>query len=220
MSNYTEEIIKNLKCLSGEYSVEAVFSDWVACAAISTQNALCVIHNKLWEERENRYKEIMKKYHDKGEDVFAECCALLALLLEEKMYDALGEIYMRLEMGSKHAGQFFTPFHLSKLTASLVGIQPDELGIYRLDEPSVGSGGMVIAYAKNLRDNGINYQQKLKVVAQDIDWRGVHMSYLQFSLLGIHAVVVQGDTLRQPYKTGYPKERVLYTPQYMLMFRG
>ena len=34
---------------------------------------------------------------------------------------------------------------------------------------------------------------------QDMDLKGVYMTYLQLSLPGIRALVVQGDTLAKPY---------------------
>ena len=66
-----------------------------------------------------------------------------------------------------------------------------------------------------MKEKGINYQRKMDVVAQDLDWKGVYMCYLQLSLLGIKATVVQGDTLAEPYSKGYPPDRVLHTPAKM-----
>lgn len=74
---------------------------------------------------------------------------------------------------------------------------------------------MIIAAAKVLKAKGVDYQRKMDVVAQDLDWKGVYMCYLQLSLLGIPAVCVQGDTLAEPYIPGYPRERVMYTPAKM-----
>lgn len=62
------------------------------------------------------------------------------------------------------------------------------------------------------RKKDINYQRCMRVVAQDLDWKSVYMCYLQLSLLGIRAVVVQGNTLTEPYVPGYPQWRVMYTP--------
>lgn len=138
--------------------------------------------------------------------------AMLVETLEYDMTDVLGQIYMESGMGSKAAGQFFTPYHLSYLCAELSMPEPDDNGIYRINEPSCGGGGMIIAVAQVLKERGINYQKQMRVVAQDLDWKGVYMCYLQLSLLGINAIVVQGDTLADPYKKGYPPERVLYTP--------
>ena len=70
---------------------------------------------------------------------------------------------------------------------------------------------MIIAAAEILRKRGLNHQRCMEVVAQDLDWKGVYMTYLQLSLLGIK---VQGNTLSEPFTDlrSYPKERVLLTP--------
>lgn len=51
----------------------------------------------------------------------------------------------------------------------------------------------------------------LDVVARDLDWNGVYMTYVQLSMIGIKAVVIQGDTLAEPEKN-YNAERFLMTP--------
>ena len=75
---------------------------------------------------------------------------------------------------------------------------------------------MIIAVAKKLKDEGIDYQKRMKVVAQDLDWKGVYMCYVQLSLLGISAVCVQGDTLREPFDIRRTEQsHMLFTPAYM-----
>lgn len=74
---------------------------------------------------------------------------------------------------------------------------------------------MVIAACKALHEAGFDFQRKLDVVAQDLDWKGVYMTYLQLSLIGCHATVVQGDTLCDPYTSRYPPERTMRTPAKM-----
>ena len=59
--------------------------------------------------------------------------ALIEVYEQEGPYDALGEIYMAAECGNKSTGQFFTPFHVSVLTAQLHKYPEDE--IIRLNEP-------------------------------------------------------------------------------------
>ena len=71
---------------------------------------------------------------------------------------------------------------------------------------------MIIAAVRILKDRGLNPQRCMYVTAQDLDWKGVYMTFVQLSLLGIKAVVAQGDTLTEPYNRNYPLERVLYTP--------
>ena len=136
---------------------------------------------------------------------------MLTISLENNMEDVLGKIYMQAGLGSKQTGQFFTPFHLSYLTAKIaVPEDANEQNPYMMHEPSTGGGGMIIAAAKVLRDRGLNYQKCLKVVAQDLDWKGVYMTYVQLSLLGIEATVIQGDSLSGQAPTA---EQIFYTPR-------
>lgn len=212
MANRKKDIIKIIKSIASKYSEYEVFSDWIKCSAISMDNSLNFFHDKVWQDRENAYIDTMKKYTLEERTHFINMLALLTETFEDYVSDVLGEIYMEAGMGSKAAGQFFTPFHLSEMVASLADVKPGEDGIYHVNEPSTGGGGMIIAYAKVLKDKGINYQKCMDVIAQDLDWKGVYMTYLQCSLLGIPAIVVQGNSLLEPYRKSYPKERVFITP--------
>ena len=181
--------------MSKYYSPHQVFSDWVEMYAISISNACTLLNSKLKQNREQKYLEIIKKYKEVEQNRFPELCGMLVLALEHDMADVLGNVYMGLESGSKHTGQFFTPNHISRLTARLMPPVTDTDGIIRFTEPTCGSGGMIIAYAKSLSEQGVNYQKKLEVIAQDIDYRCVHMCYVQLSLLGIKATVIRQNTL-------------------------
>lgn len=213
--NRKKDIIRSIEKIAGKYSAYEVFTDWIRCCALSISNSCQLIHNQVWMEREQMYKDTMLKYTLEERKKFSEMFNMLAETLEDDITDVLGQIYMEAGMGSKAAGQFFTPFHLSELCAAL-SVKLDEDGKCNMNEPSCGGGGMIIATAAVLKQKGINYQRVMNVVAQDLDWKGVYMCYLQLSLLGIKAVCVQGDTLMNPYnplRTG--KEHILYTPAKM-----
>ncbi len=212
-----QEIERTIGKISGRYSAYEVFSDWIRCCAISISQAVTPIHDKIWHDREKLYADTASRYLPEEQEEFARMFVLLGDALTEDLTDVLGEIYMEMGMGSKTTGQFFTPFHLGELTARMgLDLEPAEGGKIHLNEPTCGGGAMIIAAAKILRDRGENYQKLLKVVAQDLDWKGVYMCYLQLSLLGIDAVIAQGDTLMEPYTgPGYPRERILRTPMNM-----
>ncbi len=214
--NRKKDIINTIRSISGRYSEYEVFTDWVRCCAISISNSMDILHGKVWQDRERTYLDTIKKYTAKEAEEFPRMCAMLAETFEDHMSDVLGEIYMEAGMGSKAAGQFFTPYHLSLACAKMVvnGYSPED-GPYTINEPSCGGGGMIIAAAQALKERGFNYQQCMRVVAQDLDWKGVYMCYVQLSLLGIHAICVQGNTLSEPYQKAYATERVLYTPKAM-----
>ena len=210
-----KDIIKCIESISGRYSSYEVFTDWIRCCALAISNSVSFLHNKVWQDREQAYLDTIKKYTGDEAEKFVEMLYMLCETMDDSVTDVLGEIYMESGMGSKAAGQFFTPYHLSELCVRLLLPEPDENGIYTMSEPSCGGGGMIIAAAQRLKEKGVDYQRKMDVVAQDLDWKGVYMCYLQLSLLGIKATVVQGDTLTEPYRKGYPPDRVLYTPAKM-----
>lgn len=215
-----KDIIKAIKSISGKYSEYEIFTDWIRCCSLSISNScqcardniLGHKHDAVWEERERMYLDTIRKYSQEEGKLFVSMLGMLCETMEENPSDVLGEIYMQSGMGSKAAGQFFTPFHLSLATAklSLEGIEDE---VIRINEPSCGGGGMIIAVAVALKEQGRDYQHCMKVVAQDLDWKGVYMCYLQLSLLGIDAICVQGSTLTEPYADGYPEERALRTPR-------
>lgn len=214
--NRKKEIIKLIKEISGKYSEYEVFTDWIKCSALTISNSVTWFHGNVWKDREQAFQDTMRKYTPGEQKKLSEMMGLLILALEDEMTDILGQIYMEAGMGSKAAGQFFTPFHLSQVCAELSLQEPDENGIYTINEPSCGGGGMIIAAAVALKNKGINYQRAMRVVAQDLDWKGVYMCYLQLSLLGINAVCVQGNTLTEPYIKGKTdSSHILFTPAYM-----
>lgn len=212
--DHKKEIIKTINFMSGSRSPYEVYCDWVKVMALSIQNNLQMIHDSLWQEREDEYMKAISSYGKDAQN-FVKMFVLLSESMEEKLSDTLGEIYMESGCGNKNTGQFFTPFHVSEACALMALKGEDGSRRIKLNEPSCGGGGMVIAAAKVLKDKGINYQNVLKVVAQDLDWKAVYMCYVQLSLLGIDAVVVQGNTLSEPDWTTRPRECIFRTPKNM-----
>ena len=215
--NYKKEIADTIQGISGKYNPYQIFRDWCEMYAISIQNSCVLWHDAVWQNRENIYKSLWNKYDESEHDAFGKITCLYAIALQYEIGDLLGEIFMESGAGNASAGQFFTPFHVSEMVAKIGASDENILKEEKIHmtEPSIGSGGMVIATAKYLKERGINYQKKLKVVGQDLDWLAVYMSYIQLSLLGIDAIIVQGDTLTEPYVKGYPKERTMRTPMNM-----
>lgn len=215
-----DEIIKIIIGMSGKYAPTLIFDDFVKMVAILLTNSTDIIHTKVWESRENQYKTIVSKYTKEEFENFVKILGLLVTLFDKEIYDYLGEIYMKCEMGNSRTGQFFTPFNLSELTAKLNIDNIEEMkksnDIVTLYEPTCGGGGLILAYLKTLKDNDINYQKKVKIVAQDLDFRSVYMTYIQLSLVGARAKVVQGDTLAEPVMTD--KNRIFLTPMWKGLF--
>ena len=114
-----KEIVKILNSMSGRYSGYEIFSDWIRCLALSIEQSTHLIRNKDWQDREQAYLDTIKRYTPEEQTQLAVMTARLIETLEDGPADVLGEIYMEAGLGSKIAGQFFTPFHLSELTAKV-----------------------------------------------------------------------------------------------------
>lgn len=197
-------IIDEINKMSGGYHAHDIFQDWVTMMAISISNQ--VIYKQSLEDK---YLEIAKKYTKEQLNKLCELSGRLTMLCENEIHDYLGEIYMGLNAGNVRTGQFFTPFHICELMAK-IRMDGYDGKLITLNEPSCGGSGNILAFAKAMKEKGYNYQDLLQVEAQDLDFKCVYMSYVQLSLMGINAKVIQGDTLQMQ------RNYTFYTPMYVL----
>ncbi len=189
-------------------SVSTVFNDFLTLSCCSLAQTVYRSDNL-----EQRYLNIIKTYTKEQAEEFSKLLAFLVLGLEQESQDFLGQVYMSLNLGSQANGQYFTPYSVCKFMAEInfaeiESFQSNQL--ITLSEPCCGSGALIIAFAQTLREHNINYQQNLFVEAIDISEMCFKMTYIQLSLLGIPAKVVQGDSLSLKF------QQVLYTPFYFL----
>lgn len=86
----------------------SVWPDFVALAAIAISNT---VDKSNAEHREQTYMSIIKKYNPSETELFPQMFAAVVAGMEESQdQDFLGELYMSLELGNQHVGQFFTPY--------------------------------------------------------------------------------------------------------------
>ena len=188
-----------------------VFTDFVTLSAIALHNAV-VKSEKL----ENEYLEIIAKYSKEEAMKFSELLGIFIILLNVEPVDILGTLYMELELGNLKNGQFFTPHEISLLMAKVVygdvlnNLKHSNKPFITLSEPTCGAGGMVLAFANEMRRNKINPAEKLFVQCIDIDRLAGLMCYIQLSLWYIPAEIIIGDTLSLEFREVY------YTPAYYL----
>lgn len=203
VSDHAAEICKLLRKLhvGSGHNLHRLWSDWIASSAIAIANAVDR-RPEVWRAREDEYMRIVQLHGAAAMGVFAEMFALLVEGLEHLPQDVLGSVYMALELGNDGAGQFFTPYSLCQLMASMT-MQPEALraeveasGWITISEPAVGGGAMLIACIEQILQAGLNPSEHVHMTAVDIDRQVLMMAYIQLSLLGVPAVCVVGDTLR------------------------
>jgi hypothetical protein len=207
-SNPSTELAKLLRANADRHHLWDVFGDFVEMAALAVRNAFERL-GAGFDEREQRYLRIAGKYRADELERFSHAFAALVEAMEMKPGDVLGSLFGEMELGNSARGQFFTPYELCRLMASMtiddtLRAEIDRKGFITVQEPACGAGAMLIALATQLQDQGINYQQCIHVTATDIDARAVHMTYLQLSLLHVPALVILGNTLSLEVRELWP----------------
>ena len=205
------EIMKQMERLSGRFNRRQIFRDFLYLTAYQISNRTDPVH---LEKRLKLAREVWKNYSSQAIALFS---SILELFLDGisqnsdmgQLEDILGPVFERLGSGSRALGQDFTPASVCRLMARLTGV-PAEEKVVTLNEPSCGSGSMILAYAEMMQKHGRNYCSELVVLAQDLDIHCVLMAYIQLSLYGIPAVVLHGNTITTEEFDRW------YTPIYIL----
>lgn len=187
------EIKQLFKELNKRHNPHQVFNDFLELSALSISNSIDL---KNYKVREERYREISKRYTKNELNLFSDILGELAVDLE-KPKDVLGDMLMELEEGNKIKGQYFTPFHICLLNAAIAFDEEKlkENGFLVVNEPSCGGGSLIIALYVTMLKRGYNPEKQLKVIARDLDLKSVFMCYIQLSLLGVAAKVEHSNAL-------------------------
>lgn len=198
LDQHQQKFIQLIRDNSTQHRLHQVFTDFCELAALSISNAVDKLH---FAKREERYLSIVKRYSREEVERFPQMLGCITMSLDDDFKDCMGSLFMALDLGDHFKGQYFSPYPVCLMMGKMLMGVPDreaieeQGGFITLCEPTSGAGGMVIAAANALHDEKINYQQCMHVTAQDIDATAVHMSYIQFSLLHIPAIVIHGDSL-------------------------
>lgn len=220
---HQRNIARSFDRLSQRHARWTVWADFVTMAAIEISNAVDC-SNKA--HRTEMYRSIAKRYSADEHQLLGEMFTEVVLGMEEKTdQDFLGELFMTLELGNDHNGQFFTPYCVCTMMAQMNStdlkqrIEQDRW--ISVNDCACGAGALLVAFANECTRQEINFQTSVLFTAQDIDLISGCMCYIQLSLLGCPGYVVIGDTLLHP-STSYDRrgllprdgENVWYTPLY------
>ena len=225
MSALEKDFLKLFNELTYCRSGWQVWEDLVTVMACSLSNSVDRTE-KHFEKREKQYEQAIKSLG--GVDKPAQMFAVLVNAFEENPYqDFLGKLYMNLNLGSHWHGQFFTPYHVCDCMARMmienqdVKREIEQKGYVSICDPCVGGGAMLIAAASTFSRLGINYQESVVFVGQDLDPVVAKMAYIQLSLLGCPGYITVANTLTDPQRGQvlFPQEHehqdVWITPMFM-----
>ena len=213
IDSFRKEFMNVLGKFNQSKNPSEIWRDFIVLSACCISNSIMGADN----EREKLYLRIIKRYSESDSNLFPKLLAILVLALEENPeQDFLGEIFQsELKMGNVRTGQFFTPYNISRFIAEVecgnIESEIEKAGYISANDPTCGSGGMLIAFANAAKNRGINYQQSVLFVAQDIDFVVAMMCYIQLSLLGCAGYVIVGNSLTN---TNPEEDDIWYTPFY------
>lgn len=167
--------------------------------------SLSNITDKNPERRKQREKEYERCIKEIGSvETVSKMLAIIVMAYEANPdQDFLGKMYMQLNLGSHWHGQFFTPYNVCKMMAEMnfgdgTQAEVERKGYISVCDPACGAGATLIAAANSLKAAGINYQQNVVFVGQDIDRVVGQMCYIQLSLLGCAGYICIADTIVNP----------------------
>lgn len=218
--NPETEFLTTFRRLCYKQTSWEVWKDFIVMTACSISNSVDKSHYK---EREALYMRIIQKYKKQEQALFPELFAQTVMALEENPeQDFLGKIVMELELTDEGKKQIFTPYSVSQCMA---GITLNDLekrikkdGYVTLNDPCCGAGSTLIASIheakRQLIKRGLNFQNHVLVIGQDIETTVALMCYIQISLLGMAGYIKIDDAITEPISSKDTLENYWFTPMY------
>ena len=118
-STHQTEFVKIFNSLCGRYGRWEIWQDFVTLAAIAISNT---VDRSQAAEREKTYMTIAGKYKPDEMLKFSQMLQEVVVGMDfNPDQDFLGELYMELDLGNDHAGQFFTPYDVCRMMAEITG---------------------------------------------------------------------------------------------------
>lgn len=197
-----------------------IWRDFIVMSACAMSNTVDKSH---YDEREKRYLETINKYEKSQQHIFPELYADVVMALDENPeQDFLGRMFMDLHLDYEELKQIFTPYHVCQLMADVtmgdLVQQVEEQGYVSINDCCCGAGANLIAAINSARhmleDAGLNFQNHILVIGQDIEELVALMCYIQISLLGVAGYIKVGNALTEPKTSDDSMENYWFTPMY------
>ena len=171
--DWEDKFLKSFQKLTYRRRAWDVWRDYILLHACSISN---VLDKDNYDQREKRYLKIIHQYSKEEQAIFPELAAYTTMALDQNQeQDFLGKMFMRLDLGIRSAGQFFTPYHVCELMAEVVAPNAlekiEQYGYISINDPCCGAGATLIAGVHVIRkqlehcEPPRNYQNHILVVA-------------------------------------------------------
>jgi len=200
--NFNEKFMSTVSGISTR-SGQAVFRDIITLLAISVANCN-ELDGEVFKAREPEYMSICQNYSEDERQLLPKIAGVIiseCVSRSQDPTDILGELYHNLKANDKEKDQFFTPSYAADAMGSITLDNAefrrtlDAQGHVKVLDYCVGSGALPLGYAGAVSRAGFDTKQDLFIKGVDVDEFCVKMCYLQMSLYGIPAIIVNGNGL-------------------------
>lgn len=193
-NNFNKQLDSKLKSIASHKNIYEKFKDFVDFSFWSLSNT--VYKNKTIEDK---YISLANTYKKDEMLVMSEILSILVLEMEKVPNDYLGDFLMSIGGGDDFKGQYFTPQHICDLMSEIVFFEKENIikqkGYITLLEPACGTDAMIIGFYKVMLKYGYNPQTQLYIHATDLCNIVYKICYIQLTILGVSATVVNGNSL-------------------------
>ena len=156
------QLVSEIRKLGQTHGLNSVFTTFLELMATSLAAILDPLHT---EEREKRLDEIVSGLSPEEDLSYMRMSELLFAAIKEHMddpCDILGEIYHELRLNNEWNGQFFSPDNICRMMAMMVNPSDEaikENGYATINDPTCGSGAMLIGAIWAMKQRGIDFQK-------------------------------------------------------------
>lgn len=163
MANEEREFLRIFRHLSECHPPWSVWRDFIFVSAVAISNRVDK-RPGVWHKRENEYLRTIRRYNrNERNDIPTLLAYTSKALMDNPAQDFLGKLFMELELSNHWKGQFFTPYSVADLMTRLtVGdgknlkAEAERHGYITVNDPTCGSGVMLIAFANRCRELGVD----------------------------------------------------------------
>lgn len=214
------EFVKTFNQLAHRHHKWQIWSDFATMFACTISNSLDKSH---YDEREKLYLDLINKYDKRERNLFPELTThTIAALEENPEQDFLGSIYSELGLTDDGKKQIFTPYSVCQLMTAMtmenVAVRVAEKGFITVNDPCCGAGATLIAAVNEAKHQlgkaGLNFQNHILIVGQDIEPIVTMMCYIQLSLLGVAGYFKVGNSITEPMTEVDSLTDYWFTPMY------
>jgi len=214
--SYQEQFMEQFIILTRSRNTRRVWSDFVQLSACVISNC---VDKKFFDRRKEQYLKIMGGYSKDECEIFAQLLTITTIAYAENpRQNFLGDRFrIDLKLLNEKFCRFYTPNHVGRLTSKK---QIDHLkqeiienGYVTVSDCCCGVGYQLMEFANTAKDWGINYQDTVIFVAQDVDPVAAITCYVQLALLGCAGYVIAGNSLSNEF----PQQGNIWcTPMFVL----